>query len=203
MHEVINAVNDENKLVVFQIAPAVRAAITEHYKLENPDIAMKKANNALKMIGVDYVFDTSWAADLTTIEEATEFLGRVEKGERLPLFTSCCPAWVKFAEEFYPEFLDNLSTCKSPQQMFSSYIKKYLGDYVDLQGKEIYVVSVMPCTAKKYEAARAEFIHDGVPETDVVITSQEFILLMDRYGIHLDQLTPIDLVLVVVLLKPF
>jgi len=193
VHEVINAVNDENKLVVFQIAPAVRAAITEHYKLENPDIAMKKANNALKMIGVDYVFDTSWAADLTTIEEATEFLGRVEKGERLPLFTSCCPAWVKFAEEFYPEFLDNLSTCKSPQQMFSSYMKKYLGDYVDLQGKEIYVVSVMPCTAKKYEAARAEFIHDGVPETDVVITSQEFILLMDRYGIHLDQLTPIDL----------
>ena len=191
--DVTKAINDPKKCVVFQIAPAVRAALTEHYGIKDAHVAMEKATNALKMIGVDFVFDTCWAADLTTVEEATEFLGRVEKGERLPLFTSCCPAWVKYCEEFYPEFLNNLSSCKSPQQMFSSYVKKYLGDVTDLDDKEIYIVSVMPCTAKKYEAARPEFIHDGIPETDVVLTSQEFIMLMNEYGIKLDDVAPIPM----------
>ena len=138
--------------MVFQFAPSVRAALTEDYGIENAPKAMAKATTALKMMGVDYVFDTNWSADLTIWEEATEFLGRVAKGERLPLFTSCCPAWIKYCEEFYPEFLNNLSTCKSPQGMLSAYVKKYLADdlNLDLGDKKIFMVSVMPCTAKKY-----------------------------------------------------
>ncbi|MBP5273894.1 MAG: [FeFe] hydrogenase, group A [Abditibacteriota bacterium] len=195
--KVKEAIADENKLVVFQFAPSVRAALTEEYGIENAPKAMAKATTALKMMGVDYVFDTNWSADLTIWEEATEFLGRVAKGERLPLFTSCCPAWIKYCEEFYPEFLNNLSTCKSPQGMLSAYVKKYLADdlNLDLGDKKIFMVSVMPCTAKKYEASRKQLVtKDGEPETDVVLTSQEIIKLFREYGFNLADLaeTPMD-----------
>jgi NADH-quinone oxidoreductase subunit G len=181
---------DPKKTVVVQVAPAVRAAIGEKFGTGDGELAMNKLAGALRRIGFDRVYDTSFAADLTTVEEGTEFLKRLETGERLPQFTSCCPAWVKYAEQFHPELLDNLSTCKSPQQMFGTLAKKQLPEELGVERENLIVVAIMPCTAKKFEAARPEFATDGMPDVDVVLTTQEIIRMIEQVGIQLEDLEP-------------
>lgn len=181
---------DKKKTVVAQVAPAVRAAIGEKYGVLDGEMAMGKLTAALRRLGFDKVYDTSFAADLTTMEEGTEFLTRLEKGEKLPQFTSCCPAWVKYAEQFHPDYLENLSTCKSPQQMFSALAKKYLPEEFGIAGEDLTVISIMPCTAKKFEASRPEFEQDGVRDTDLVLTTQEVVKMIEQAGIVFGELSP-------------
>lgn len=187
-NRVWEAVHDKSKRVIAQIAPAVRVALGEEFGLEPGEVTIGKIVAALKALGVDEVYDTAFAADMTVIEESKEFLERLTSGERLPLFTSCCPGWVKFAEQKFPEIVDNISTCKSPQQMFGAVIKKYYKD-IDLEEKkETVMLSVMPCTAKKAEAAREEFENQGVRDVDFVITTQELALLIKEAGIVFEEL---------------
>jgi NADH-quinone oxidoreductase subunit G len=180
---------DEKKKVAVQIAPAVRVALGEMYGLSEGSNTTGLIVSALRMLGFDYVYDTSYSADLTIVEEATEFLKRFEKREKLPMFTSCCPAWVKHVEHCHADLLDNLSTCKSPQQMLSSLIKE---TYVRNGGKreELSVVSVMPCTAKKYEAKRPEFSRNGDYDTSNVLTTMELARMIDEKGIQFGELEP-------------
>ncbi len=182
--------SDDSKTVVVQIAPAVRVALGEMFGLEAGVVTTGKMVAALKMLGFDKVFDTSFAADLTVLEETTEFIGRKTRGERLPLFTSCCPAWVKYAEQFCPELLPNLSSCRSPQQMFGSLAKATLPETLGVERKDLFVVSIMPCTAKKFEAQRPEFAVGGDPDVDAVLTTQEFGKMIKQAGIQFNQLTP-------------
>jgi NADH-quinone oxidoreductase subunit G len=184
------ALSDESKTVVVQIAPAVRVALGEMFGLEAGVVTTGKMVAALKMLGFDKVFDTSFAADLTVLEETTEFLKRKARGERLPQFTSCCPAWVKYAEQFCPELLAHLSTCRSPQQMFGSLAKATLPEMLGIDRKDLFVVSIMPCTAKKFEAQRPEFQVGGQPDVDAVLTTQEFGRMIKQAGIQFNQLTP-------------
>ena len=179
-----NLVHDKSKRIIAQVAPAVRVALGEEFGLEPGDITVGKIVAALKMLGVDEVYDTAFAADMTVIAEGEEFVERLTTGENLPLFTSCCPGWVKFAETRFPEILDNISSCKSPQQMFGSVIKEYYKD----DEKETVVISIMPCTAKKAEAARKEFQKDGVRDVDLVITTQELAILIKEAGIIFEKL---------------
>ena len=168
--QVWEALSDPNTKVIFQIAPAVRVGLGGKFGLPWGENLMGKIVAAVRRMGADFVFDTSTAADFTVVEEANEFLARVEGGGPLPLFTSCCPAWVRYAEINHPDLLANISTCKSPMQMFSPIIKE---EYKHSH-KKIVVVAVMPCTAKKFEAARPEFVDEnGQPYTDYVITTQE------------------------------
>lgn len=190
INEVWQALSDPDKIVIAQVAPAVRIAIGEMYGLEPGTDMTGQTVAALKMIGFDKVFDTSFAADLTIVEEANEFLIRMKKGEKLPQFTSCCPAWVKFAEQYYPEFLPNLSSCRSPQQMFGSLAKEILSKQMNVKKENIVIVSVMPCTAKKTEARRPEFIENGIPDVDYVLTTQELGKIFDQAGILFKQLSP-------------
>ena len=183
------AVNDKKTKVVAQIAPAVRVAIGEEFGLAPGDISIGKVVATLKKLGFDEIYDTGLAADLTVMEESKEFVKRLEKGEKLPLFTSCCPGWVKFAENKYPALIDNISTCRSPQQMFGSVIKEYNRKFPE-DDRNVFVVSVMPCTAKKYEAGRPEFQRDGVRDIDVVITTQELCLMIKQAGIMFNELDP-------------
>jgi NADH-quinone oxidoreductase subunit G len=188
--KVWKALYDKSKTVVVQVAPAVRTAVGESFGILDGELAMGKLTGALRRIGFDRIFDTSFAADLTTIEEGTEFLGRLEKGEKLPQFTSCCPGWVKYAEQFYPEFLPNLSSCKSPQQMFGSLAKKYLPLEMGVSRENLVIVSIMPCTAKKFEAARPEFEEDGIRDIDFVLTTQEVVKMIQQSGIKFADVTP-------------
>lgn len=190
INDVWKDVNDPSKTVVIQIAPAVRVAIGEEFGIEEGSVTTGLIVSALKMIGFDKIYDTSFAADLTVIEEATEFLKRFENGERLPQFTSCCPGWVKFAEQYYPELLTNLSTCKSPQQMFGSLAKYMLPEQLNVDKKDLVVVSIMPCTAKKFESKRPEFITDGIPDVDHVLTTKELALMISEAGIDFKNLKP-------------
>lgn len=178
--------NDKNTKVVAQVAPAVRVAMAKEFGLPENENSMGRITAALRRLGFDEVYDTATGADLTVLEESNEFLQRIEAGENLPLITSCCPAWIQYCEKNHPELLKNISTCKSPMQMFSSVIKaKYA-----TSSRRVVCVAVMPCTAKKYECAREEFIHDGVPETDYVITTQELIQMIHKAGIVFDELEP-------------
>ena len=181
-------IHDENKRIVVQIAPAVRVALGEEFGYEPGEVTIGKIVAALKMLGVDEVYDTAFGADMTVIAEGQEFVERLNTGENLPLFTSCCPGWVKFAENRFPELLDNISSCKSPQQMFGSVIKEYYKEIDANDGKETAVVSIMPCTAKKAEAAREEFVHNGVRDVDLVITTQELALMIKEAGIRFEEL---------------
>ena len=183
-----NLVFDKNKRVVAQIAPAVRVALGEEFGLEPGDITIGKIVAALKKMGVDEVYDTAFGADMTVVEEGREFIERFSEGKNLPLFTSCCPGWVKFAENRFPDMLDNISTCKSPQQMFGSVIREYYKEKDREEGKETVVVSIMPCTAKKAEVAREEFKVDGVRDVELVITTQELAMLIKEAGIVFDEL---------------
>lgn len=185
-----SAIHNPNKKVVVQIAPAVRVALGEMFGLEAGQSVTGKMVAALKMLGFDKVFDTSFAADLTVLEEGTEFLERKTKGEKLPQFTSCCPAWVKYAEQYLPDLLPNMSSCRSPQQMFGSLAKKTLPATMQIKPEELFVVSIMPCTAKKFEARRAEFNKDGVADVDAVLTTQELGRMIKQAGIRFNGLTP-------------
>jgi NADH-quinone oxidoreductase subunit G len=184
------ALDDPNSVVVAQLAPAVRVGLGESFGMAAGSINTGQAVAALKALGFDKVYDTSFAADMTVLEESTEFLGRVEKGGPLPIFTSCCPAWVKFAEQYYPDLLPNLSSCKSPQQMFGSVARKILPEQLGTEGKKLVIVSVMPCTAKKFEAKQAKFAQDGQPDVDHVITTVELGLMIQQAGLNLANLEP-------------
>jgi NADH-quinone oxidoreductase subunit G len=186
--EVWNALHDDKKIVVAQIAPAVRVGLGEYFGLEPGINVAGQLVAALKIMGFDQVFDTSFAADMTIFEEATEFLERLNKDENMPMFTSCCPAWVKFAEIYFPELIPKISSCKSPQQMFGTVAKKVLPEQLDTKGKEIVVVSIMPCTAKKFEAQLPKFATDGKPDVDFVLTTQEIGRMINSMGIKFNEL---------------
>lgn len=179
-------INDPKKKVVVQIAPAVRVALGEEFNLPSGTNVFGKAVAALKIMGVDEVYDTSLSADLTVLEEAAEFAQRFTSGENLPLFTSCCPAWVKYVETKHPELLANVSSCRSPMQMFGSVLNEYHQQTGD--ERELITVAVMPCTAKKYEAARPEFVHEGKRMTDLVLTTQELACMIKEAGIMFDKI---------------
>ncbi len=188
MTDVWQALGDKNTRVVAQIAPAVRVAVGEAFGLPRGENAMGKIVAALHRMGFDEVFDTTYTADLTIMEESAEFLDRVAKGEKLPLLTSCCPAWVKFVENEYPEFRPNVSTCRSPQQMFSAVLKDYYRNEAHCGGKKTFVVSIMPCTAKKMEAERPDSYTCGEKDTDIVLTTHELIRMIDAHGINFESM---------------
>ena len=190
--DVWKELNNPDKKVVVQFAPSVRVAIGEMFGLEPGVNSTKKINAALKAIGFDLVFDTNFSADLTIMEEATEFVDRVKNGGKLPLFTSCCPGWVRYLETEYPEMLDHLSTCKSPQGMMGAIIKKFVPEYYpEITNENIVSVSIMPCTAKKAEAIRKEFRReDGTYEIDYVLTTQELGRLIKSAGVDFNALEP-------------
>lgn len=184
------ALDDPEKIVIAQIAPAVRVAIGELFGLAPGVTSTGQTVAALRTMGFEKVYDTSFTADLTVIEEGNEFLQRFKNNEKLPQFTSCCPAWVKFAEQYYPGMLKNVSTCRSPQQMFGSLAKEMLSAELGVKKENIVVVSVMPCTAKKYEAKRPEFKKDGVWDVDHVITTQELGRMIEQSGLSFNDLEP-------------
>ena len=191
MGDVWRALDNKRVRVVAQIAPAVRVAVGDAFGMEQGENVMGKIVAALHHMGFDDVFDTTYTADLTIMEESAEFLDRVGKGEKLPLMTSCCPAWVKFVDNEYPEFQPNISTCRSPQQMFSALLKKYYTDPTNNpEGKEVFVVSIMPCTAKKMEAERPEAYTYGVKDTDAVLTTTELIRMIKSFGLNFKCLPP-------------
>lgn len=187
------AIYDDQKTVIVQIAPAVRVAIGEAFDLPPGKSTLGQISTALKQIGVDKVFDTSFAADLTVLEETKEFVDRLGTKQNIPQFTSCCPAWVKFAEQYYPDYLDNLSSCRSPQAMFGSLVKKFYIKDLGIKAEDTFVISVMPCTAKKFEAARPEFQTEGQPDVDLVLTTQELISMIKEAGIDFAALPPTSL----------
>jgi NADH-quinone oxidoreductase subunit G len=188
--EVWKAINDPTKTVVAQVAPAVRVALGEIFGMPAGNSTSGPMVAALKRLGFDRVYDTSFSADLTVIEEANEFLKRKAKGDRLPLFTSCCPGWVKFAEQYFPEILPHLSSCKSPQQMLGALCKASLPQELGIPEKDLVVVSIMPCTAKKFEAKRPEFADHGSPEVDHVLTTQELARMIEESGMRFSKLEP-------------
>ena len=191
VNDVWDLINNPNKKVVVQVAPAVRVAIGEMFNMPVGENVIGKLYAAMRRMGFDLVFDTNFSADLTIMEEASEFLERVKKGENLPLFTSCCQAWVRYVETQHPEMLNHLSTCKSPQAMLSSVIKYMLPKtregYTD---ENTVVVSVMPCSAKKAEIKRQQLMKDGKFDTDVVLTTQEFAQMIKSAGIDLNTIEP-------------
>ena len=174
---------DETKHVVVQPAPAVRAALGEEFGIPMGTSVTGKLAAALRRLGFEKVFDTDWAADLTIMEEGTEFIGRLTNGGVLPMITSCSPGWIKFCETYYPDFIDNLSSCKSPHEMEGAMIKSYWAEKEGIDPKDIRVVSVMPCTAKKFEAKRPELSHDGMQDVDEVITTRELARMIKEAGI--------------------
>ena len=188
--EVWDAIYDKNKTVVVQIAPAVRVALGEYFGFEPGTNVAGKLVNALKMMGFNQVYDTCFSADMTIYEEATEFIDRFTKNENLPLMTSCCPAWVKYAEIYYPDMLNNVSSCRSPQQMFGSIAKKVLPEQLNVEKKDLVVVSIMPCTAKKSEAALDKFKVEGQPDVDYVLTTVEIGRMINSMGINFAELEP-------------
>ena len=187
--QVIEAIADPDKVVVVQTAPAVRAALGECFGMEPGTLVTGKMASALRQMGFNYVFDTDFAADLTIMEEGAELLDRItrflsgDKSVRLPILTSCCPAWVKFFEHQYPDLLDVPSTAKSPQQMFGAIAKNYLAEKLGIPREKLVVVSVMPCLAKKYECARPEFAVNGNPDVDISISTRELAHLIKRANI--------------------
>lgn len=181
--EVWAALNDPDKYVVFQTAPAVRVAIGEEFGLPIGTRCTGKMVTAIRRLGADKVFDVDFAADLTIMEEGTELLNRIKNGGVLPMITSCSPGWIKYCETFYPDFIPNLSTCKSPNQMQGAVTKTYFAKQNDLDPRDIYVVSVMPCTAKKFEIARPEFGRDGYRDVDANLTTRELARMIRQAGL--------------------
>ena len=189
-----NALDDPGKHVIVQTAPSVRAGLGEMFNLPIGTNVEGKMAAALRRMGFDGVFDTDFAADLTIMEEASEFLHRVQSGGTLPLITSCCPGWVKFCETFYPDFIPNLSTCKSPQQMFGAMAKTYYAQKMGIDPKDLCVVSVMPCTAKKFEITREDECGagEGIPDVDVALTTRELGAMIRRAGLLFEELPEED-----------
>jgi len=187
-NNVWEAIHNPDKHVIVQTAPAIRVAIGEMFGMEPGTIATGKLVTALKKMGFDKVFDTDFAADLTIMEEASELVHRLEHDGTLPILTSCCPAWVNFIEHQFPNMLDIPSTCKSPQIMFGAIAKTYYAEKTGIHPKDIVVVSVMPCIAKKYEAARDELSNVGYANVDLVVTTREIALMMKEAGIDFGNL---------------
>ncbi len=183
IEDVKKVLKDKTKHVVVQTAPAVRASIGEEFEMEPGSLVTKKMVTALRKLGFDMVFDTDFGADLTIIEEANELVERIKKKDILPMITSCSPGWINFIEKFYPELLKHLSSCKSPHQMFGAIVKTYYAEKQSIDPKNIVVVSIMPCTAKKYEANRKELKGD----VDYVLTTRETSRLMKQQGIDLSK----------------
>lgn len=188
MTEVWDAINNPEKRVVVQVAPAVRVALGEEFGLEPGTSVTGKMASALHDLGFDDVFDTNFTADLTIIEEGTEFLNRVSdflsgKNVTLPMITSCSPGWIKYIEHNYPDQLDNLSTCKSPHMMLGALAKSFYAKKIGARPEDIYVVSIMPCTAKKFEVTREELINDELPNVDAVLTTRELASMIKEAGI--------------------
>ena len=188
MDEVWEALGDKNTRVVAQIAPAVRVAVGDAFGMKNGENVMGKIVASLHAMGFDEVYDTTYTADLTIMEESAEFLDRVKNGGKLPLLTSCCPAWVKFVGDQFPDMKENVSTCRSPQQMFSAVLKEWYRDPEHADGKKTFVVSIMPCTAKKMEAVREDSYTKGEKDTDAVITTTELIRMIENAGIAFDKI---------------
>ena len=182
------ALHDPQKRVVMQIAPAVRVAIGEAFGLPAGMNVIDQLTTALKLMGADEVYDTNFGADMTTISEAEEFLQRLKAGGPFPMFTSCCPAWVKYLELNDPKYLHNISTCKSPMEMFAAVIRDKYAAKDAADGRTTYQIAIMPCTAKKMEAARPEFTHDGRPDVDLVLTTRELVDMIREAGIQLPEL---------------
>lgn len=190
--DVLNAIGNKDKFVVVQTAPAVRAALGEEFGIKEGAVTGKMVE-ALRELGFDKVYDTDFAADLTIMEEATEFLGRYKSGENLPMITSCCPGWINFIEKHYGNLLNLPSTCKSPQQMWGAIAKTYLAEKLGIPSEKLYVVSVMPCVAKKSEANREEFVNENNnPDIDVVITTRELAKMIRRSGLEFASLPSSD-----------
>ena len=185
--EVWEALADKNTKVIAQIAPAVRVAIGDNFGYAKGENVMGKLVGVLHRLGFDEVYDTSYGADLTVVEESKEFIERFTSGEKMPLFTSCCPAWVKYCENKYPEFVPNLSTCRSPQQMFGAIAKTYYAQQLGVEPEEIYCLSIMPCTAKKEEILRQESYTNGKQDVDYVLTTTEIVRMIRKSGIVFDK----------------
>ena len=186
--DVWKILNDKNTYKIVQTAPAVRVALGEEFGLKIGTNVKGKMVTALRKLGFDKVFDTNTGADFTIMEEANEFVDRFTKNDNLPMMTSCCPAWVRFAEKNYPELLDHLSSCKSPHQMFGALLKSYYAKKNNINPKDIRVVSVMPCVAKKYEKTREEMEVDGLQDVDVVITTRELARMIKEKDIEFTNL---------------
>ncbi len=186
--EIFAAIADPTKHVVVQTAPAVRASIAEEFGNPIGTNGEGKMVAALRRLGFDKVFDTNFTADLTIMEEATEFLHRVKNGGKLPLITSCSPGWVKYCEHYFPDMIENLSSCKSPMQMFGAVTKTYYAEKMGIDPKDIVSVAVMPCTAKKFETGRADQSAAGVPDVDFSITTREAARMIKRAGIQFNKL---------------
>jgi NADP-reducing hydrogenase subunit HndD len=196
--QVINALADPTKTVIVQTAPAVRVALGEEFGMEPGTIVTGKMASALRKLGFNYVFDTDFAADLTIMEEGTELLGRLnkflagDKKVKLPILTSCCPAWVKFFEHNFPDMLDIPSTARSPQQMFGAIAKTYFAEKIKVKREDMVVVSIMPCVAKKYECSREEFATDGNPDVDFSLSTRELAQFIKQANIDFNSLPDED-----------
>ncbi len=188
VEQVWKEITNPEKKVVVQMAPATRVAIGEMFGLEPGVNSIGKMNAALRKIGFDLIFDTNFGADLTIMEEATEFLSRLKSGENLPIFTSCCPAWIKYLETEHPEMLHHLSSCKSPMSMLSPVLKTLVPEHFGISRDNMVVVAIMPCTAKKYECKRPELTTNGKPDTDYVLTTQELGRMIKEAGINFNAL---------------
>ena len=190
--KVWNLLADPDRHVVVQTAPAVRAALGEEFGMPMGTCVTGKMAAALRRLGFDKVFDTDFGADLTIMEEGTELLGRLQNGGVLPMLTSCSPGWIKYCEHYYPEMIPNLSSCKSPHEMLGAVIKSYYAGREDLDPNKVVVVSVMPCTAKKFEAQRPELSNNGLQDVDVVITTRELARMIKEAGIDFARLPDED-----------
>ena len=190
LKEVIEAIHDPKKLVVVQHAPAVSVTLAEEFGLKAGSDIAGTMTTALRKLGFDKVFDTAFAADLTIMEEGSELVQRLTEGGTLPMMTSCSPGWIKYVEQHQPEFIDNLSTCKSPQQMMGAVLKSFYAQREKVEPKNIFSVAIMPCTAKKYEAERPEMARGGVPDIDAVLTTRELARLIRMRGIDMSALAP-------------
>ncbi|MEN3183651.1 MAG: NADH-dependent [FeFe] hydrogenase, group A6 [Atribacterota bacterium] len=187
-----DAINDPQKFVILQTAPAIRVSIGEPFGLPPGTVTTGKMVAAFRRLGFDKVFDTNFAADLTIIEEGHEFIARLKQGGRLPLITSCSPGWIKFMEHFYPELMENVSTCKSPQQMFGAVAKTYYAQKLGIDPKDMVVVSIMPCTAKKFECQRDEMRASGFQDVDFSLTTREAARMLKEKGIDLREMPEED-----------
>lgn len=190
LNEVITALNDPEKTVVVQHAPAVSVTLAEEFNIKPGRDVDGKMVAAFRRLGFDRVFDTSFTADLTIMEEGSELVHRIQTSGALPMLTSCSPGWIKFVEQFYPDFIPNVSTCKSPQQMMGAVIKSFWAERGKIAPSDIVSVSVMPCTAKKFECSREEMGREYIPDVDYVLTTRELGELLRMYGIDMDAMEP-------------
>ncbi|MEI6695082.1 MAG: [FeFe] hydrogenase, group A [Bacteroidota bacterium] len=183
--EIIDSLNNPEKNVIIQYSPAISVTLAEEFGVKSGKDINGMLNAALRKIGFNKVFDTSFGADINTIEVANELCNRIKNNQQLPMFSSCCPAWVKYLEQTHPELIENLSSTKSPQQIMGSLIKGYYADSIGISAEKIYTVAVMPCIAKKFEAQREEMTHKGITDVDAVLTTRELARLIRLYGIDI------------------